>query len=118
MTRGPLHILLTGAASGLGRGLALYFAARGHRLVLADRNLDGLRETVGLLGDAAGRASAHPLDVTSADQVRGLIAWPRSQRSPAEVTSRAWADALSAAAPSSPTVSRRPSGLRSARTRR
>jgi hypothetical protein len=88
MNRGPLHILLTGAASGLGRGLALYFAARGHRLVLADRNLDGLRETVGLLGDAAGRASAHPLDVTSADQVRGLIAWPRSQRSPAEVRPR------------------------------
>jgi 3-hydroxybutyrate dehydrogenase len=73
MNRGPLHILLTGAASGLGRGLALYFAARGHRLVLADRNLDGLRETVGLLGDAAERASAHALDVTSADQVSGLI---------------------------------------------
>jgi 3-hydroxybutyrate dehydrogenase len=74
MDRGPLHILLTGAASGLGRGLALHFAARGHRLLLADRNEDGLRETVGLLGAAAERASAHPLDVTSADHVRDLIA--------------------------------------------
>src|SRR5262249_34354248 len=74
MTRGPLHILLTGAASGLGRGLALYFAGKGHRLVLADRNPEGLRETVGLLGDATERASAHVVDVTSAAQVRDLLA--------------------------------------------
>jgi 3-hydroxybutyrate dehydrogenase len=74
MTRGSLHILLTGAASGLGRGLALYFAAKGHRLVLADRNPEGLRETVGLLGAAAERASTHVLDVTSAGQVRDLLA--------------------------------------------
>jgi 3-hydroxybutyrate dehydrogenase len=73
MTRGPLHILLTGAASGLGRGLALYFAAKGHRLVLVDQNPKGLRETVGLLGAAGERASAHVLDVTSAGQVRDLL---------------------------------------------
>jgi 3-hydroxybutyrate dehydrogenase len=73
MARGPLHILLTGAASGLGRGLALHFARQGHHLVLADRNPEGLRETVGLLG-AAGRVSAHALDVTSGGQVRGLLA--------------------------------------------
>jgi 3-hydroxybutyrate dehydrogenase len=74
MTRGPLHILLTGAASGLGRGLALYFAGKGHSLVVADRNAEGLCETVGLLGAAAERASAHVLDVTAADQVRDLVA--------------------------------------------
>jgi 3-hydroxybutyrate dehydrogenase len=74
MTRGPLHILLTGAASGLGRGLALHFAGKGHRLVLADRNPEGLRETVRLLGAAAERTSAHALDVTSTGQVRDLLA--------------------------------------------
>jgi 3-hydroxybutyrate dehydrogenase len=74
MARGPLHILLTGAASGLGRGLALYFAARGHHLALADRNPEGLRETVGLLGPAAARASTHVVDVTSPAQVRDLLA--------------------------------------------
>jgi len=73
MDRGPLHILLTGAASGLGRGLALHFAGKGHRLALADRNADGLRETVGLLGAAADRVSAHVVDVTSAGQVRDLL---------------------------------------------
>ena len=74
MSRGPLNILLTGAASGLGRGLALHFAGKGHHLLLADKNADGLRETVGLLGAAAGRAEAHPLDVTSARQVQELFA--------------------------------------------
>jgi 3-hydroxybutyrate dehydrogenase len=68
-----MHILLTGAASGLGRGLALYFAGKGHRLVLADRNADGLRETIGLLGAAAANASAHVMDITDAAQVRGLL---------------------------------------------
>ena len=74
MSLGPLNILLTGAASGLGRGLALHFAGRGHRLLLADRDLDGLRETVALLGAAADRATVHALDVTSASQVRDLFA--------------------------------------------
>jgi 3-hydroxybutyrate dehydrogenase len=69
-----MHILLTGAASGLGRGLALYFAAKGHDLVLADRNPEGLRETVGLLGAAAPRASARVVDVTSSGQVHQLLA--------------------------------------------
>jgi 3-hydroxybutyrate dehydrogenase len=73
MARGPLHVLLTGAASGLGRDLALYFAARGHGLALADRNAEGLRETMGLLGAAAERASAHTLDVASAAGVRELV---------------------------------------------
>ena len=73
MMRGPLHILLTGAASGLGRALALYFGGKGHHLILADRNSQGLRETVGLLGATAERTSAHVLDVTDAKQVRDLI---------------------------------------------
>jgi 3-hydroxybutyrate dehydrogenase len=80
MSRGPLHILLTGAASGLGRGLALHFAGQGHRLLLADKNLGGLRETVALLGAAAERATAHAVDVTSAAQVRDLFATPDAAR--------------------------------------
>jgi 3-hydroxybutyrate dehydrogenase len=75
-----MHILLTGAASGLGRGLAVYFAGKGHRLFLADRNLEGLRETVGLLGAAGPAAAACPLDVTSAGQVGELFASLGDQR--------------------------------------
>jgi 3-hydroxybutyrate dehydrogenase len=80
MSPRPLHILLTGAASGLGRGLALYFGGQGHRLLLADKNLDGLRETVALLGAAAEWATVHALDVTSAQQVRDLFAALGGQR--------------------------------------
>jgi 3-hydroxybutyrate dehydrogenase len=69
-----MYILLTGAASGLGRGLAQHFAWKGHHLALADCNPDGLRETLGLLGTGAERASSHILDVTDAGQVRDLIA--------------------------------------------
>jgi 3-hydroxybutyrate dehydrogenase len=74
MSRGPLHILLTGAASGLGRGLALHFAARGHRLLLADQDLPGVHQTIALMGGAAERAGAYALDVASAAGVRDFLA--------------------------------------------
>ncbi len=41
--------VVTGAASGIGRALALALAARGMKLALADRNEAGLAETVALL---------------------------------------------------------------------
>src|SRR5262245_51874165 len=80
MSLKPLNIILTGAASGLGRGLAQHFAAQGHRLLLADRNAEGLRETMALLGAAADRATTHTLDVTSGAQVRDLFASIGGQR--------------------------------------
>jgi 3-hydroxybutyrate dehydrogenase len=80
VSRGPLQILLTGAASGLGRALALHFAAKGHRLVLADKDSAGLAETAALLGGASDRVVPYTLDVTSAAQVRDLIASPQCRR--------------------------------------
>src|SRR5262249_26958159 len=59
MTRGPLHILLTGAASGLGRGLALYFAGNCRGLGIPQR-LDQFSGSTsrgvigGLPGDSSG----------------------------------------------------------------
>ena len=66
------QILLTGAGSGLGRGLGIHFARKGHRVVLADQNLAGVQETIKLMGESGERASAHALDVTSAQQIRTL----------------------------------------------
>jgi 3-hydroxybutyrate dehydrogenase len=68
-----MRILLTGAASGLGRGLALHFGAKGHRLLLADLNGEGVRETINLMGAAGERAKAQVLDVTSPPQVADLL---------------------------------------------
>ena len=72
MTR-SLNILLTGAGSGLGRGLARILAAQGHSLMLADLNADGLRDTLALLGKDAERASTHVVDVTSSAQIKALF---------------------------------------------
>ena len=58
----------------------LHFAAAGHRLLLADKNLDGVRETARLMGAAAEKAAAHALDVTSSRQVRELFASLGGQR--------------------------------------
>jgi 3-hydroxybutyrate dehydrogenase len=69
----PLGILITGAGSGLGRGLAQALAAKDRHLFLADFHLDAVRETVRLMDADAGTASAHALDVTSSDQVHALL---------------------------------------------
>jgi len=42
--------VITGAASGIGRALALDLASRGAQLALSDINAEGLAETVALVG--------------------------------------------------------------------
>lgn len=68
-----LQILLTGAGSGLGQGLSLYFAEKGHRLFLTDVNVEGMQQTMSEMGSAAEHASVHALDVTSAAQVTAFF---------------------------------------------
>lgn len=46
--------VVTGAASGIGRGIAIDLAARGASLVLADLDADGLAAVGALIGDAGG----------------------------------------------------------------
>jgi butyryl-CoA dehydrogenase len=65
---------ITGAGSGIGRGLALELASRGCHLALCDVDDDGLTETVAMVEQGAGRrgsvtvSSAH-VDVTDRDAV-------------------------------------------------
>lgn len=60
--------LVTGAASGIGRGIALRFAAEGAVAAVADRDADGLK-------DLAAECGAHPvvLDVTDPEQWAGAV---------------------------------------------
>jgi len=44
--------LITGAGSGIGRGIALRFAVEGAFLVLSDIAEEGLRETAALIDEA------------------------------------------------------------------
>lgn len=71
--RGKL-VLVTGAASGIGRATALAFARRGARLAITDIAADGLAATLHLVRGSAGcpGASAHLLDVTDAAAMQAL----------------------------------------------
>jgi short-subunit dehydrogenase len=62
---------VTGAASGIGRALALELAARGCDLALADRDEAGLRELAAEIGrDPARKVSVHRVDVGEPDQIQ------------------------------------------------
>ena len=49
------HIYLTGAGSGLGRGMAIKFAKRGANLTISDINEEGLIETKTLIKSQTGK---------------------------------------------------------------
>lgn len=70
----PSRVLITGAGSGLGRQLACDLAARSCRLVLGDRDGEGLRETCGLAGGDPGRIIARTADVTRVSDCTDLVA--------------------------------------------
>jgi NAD(P)-dependent dehydrogenase (short-subunit alcohol dehydrogenase family) len=57
------NVVITGAASGIGRGLAQALAARGARLTLADINGAGAQSAAAEIERAGGKASAVQLDV-------------------------------------------------------
>ncbi|MBM4219227.1 MAG: SDR family oxidoreductase [Gammaproteobacteria bacterium] len=62
-------VVVTGAARGLGRAIALAFAARGAEVAALDRDGAALDETVGQCTAAGVRAKAHVVDVTSEPDV-------------------------------------------------
>ena len=68
-----LTILITGAGSGVGRGLSTSLAAKGHRIILTDVSSAGLNETMDALGADAARASTHTFDVRSGAQIRDFV---------------------------------------------
>ena len=62
---------VTGAASGIGRALALELAARGCDLALADRDEAGLQQVAAEIGKDAGRkVSTHRVDVGEPAQIQ------------------------------------------------
>jgi len=61
--------VVTGAASGIGRGTALALAKRGCNLALADLNEEGLAETAAMAEAEGVRVSRHRLDVADREAV-------------------------------------------------
>jgi NAD(P)-dependent dehydrogenase (short-subunit alcohol dehydrogenase family) len=64
--------VVTGAGSGIGRGIAQHAANAGMRLVLADINEEGLNETLSLVKSCGVEAIARVTDVSSLDEVENL----------------------------------------------
>ncbi|MEV0114507.1 glucose 1-dehydrogenase [Streptomyces sp. NPDC050844] len=79
MTSGPRTrftgrtALVTGGGSGLGRAIALAFAAEGANVVVAGRTEGPLKETVGLIEEAGGSALAVTADVTRSADLATLV---------------------------------------------
>jgi NAD(P)-dependent dehydrogenase (short-subunit alcohol dehydrogenase family) len=66
-------IIITGASSGLGRGLALAYAEAGANIVAASRNLPKLEELVREIEGKGGKALAVQTDVTENADINNMI---------------------------------------------
>lgn len=70
-------VVVTGAASGLGRAASVRFAKEGAQVCLVDLNADGLEETAKQITDAGGRCTQYSGDLgltsSCADAVNAAI---------------------------------------------
>lgn len=65
--------LVTGAGRGIGRAIALAYAAEGARLVLAARNLDQLEEAAEQARSRGAETSIIQADVTEPESVENMV---------------------------------------------
>ena len=63
------RILITGAGSGIGAGIAEALAGQGHHIIVTDLAADAAETIAAGIRKAGGSAEAHALDVTSDDDV-------------------------------------------------
>lgn len=63
----PQRVFITGAGSGLGRAIALHYAASGARIACTDRDLVSVQTTLEQVVQAGGSGLAFALDVTQED---------------------------------------------------
>lgn len=70
----PTTVLITGASSGIGAGLAREFVGRGARVALVARRIEQLETLAAELRTAGGQASAHRGDVTVDGDIARVVA--------------------------------------------
>jgi NAD(P)-dependent dehydrogenase (short-subunit alcohol dehydrogenase family) len=70
----PEKVIVTGAAQGIGRAVALRLAAPGVHIAVWDVKAEGVQATAKLCRDNGAVASAHIVDVADADQIENAVA--------------------------------------------
>ena len=66
--------IVTGAASGIGKEIALRYAREGAKVAIADLNLQAAQAVAGEITRASGEALALAMDVTNEEQVNAAVA--------------------------------------------
>lgn len=67
------HVLITGAAQGMGAAVAEEYASHGAKVCVADVNLAGCEEVAARIRAAGGEAIAVKLDVTRREEVAAAV---------------------------------------------
>jgi short-subunit dehydrogenase len=78
-------VMITGASSGIGKGLALEVAARGARLGLVARRQELLDEVVAAVQSRGGRAIAVAADVRDAEAMKAAAERIRTELGPIDI---------------------------------
>ena len=78
-------VLITGASSGIGRGLALELARRGAKLGLVARRADVIEEVVREVEAAGSKALALPADVQDASSMSAAAAKLSAELGPIDI---------------------------------
>ena len=78
-------VIVTGAAQGIGKGIAASFGAAGFRVAVADLNLSAAQQTAKEIEADGGTALAVEIDVTSTASVRAAVATVEEELGPIDV---------------------------------
>ncbi|CAM4182947.1 SDR family oxidoreductase [Saccharibacillus endophyticus] len=65
--------IVTGAASGMGRSIAILYAAEGAKVAVSDINLEAAEKVAQEIKDAGGQAFAIKTNVASEDDIQALV---------------------------------------------
>ena len=77
--------IVTGAGSGLGRGMAQRLAAEGVKVAIMDLNLAGAQETAAAISGDGGIASAHEVDIADYAACEAGVAAAEAEHGPVDV---------------------------------
>ena len=65
-------VVITGAASGMGRETSILFARKGYTSICTDINMQSLHETVKIIKKDGGRATGIVADITKVDDIKKI----------------------------------------------